>query len=203
MDKIKEALGKLDKDNPADWTQAGLPSVERVRELAGDDTITRSQIGEAYPGFDREGPATKDDAGANSGSGEQADPNARFKQGEERGEGLGNPNDAMNNAERISEEAGGVGDKRDVPEYESERTELTPAEIAKHCPDAILLLEAAVAAGMSGRFSRNSALQTLLRGYQVAQTEIKEVQVRLDKRISDRDEENARAKEKEAEDNAA
>lgn len=116
--------------------------------------------------------------------------NARFIKAEEQGEGLGNPNDAMNNAERRPTEP---ADRPDAPVYESERTELSADLIAKHCDDPIMLIEAACLAAGTGRFARNNALQTLLRGYRVAQDEIKEMQVRLDKRTEDKQAENNRA----------
>jgi len=52
-DKIKSALSKLDTKNDAHWTDAGLPSVDVVRGIAGNMEITRKQIGAAWPGFNR------------------------------------------------------------------------------------------------------------------------------------------------------
>ena len=66
--------------------------------------------------------------------------------------------------------------------------------------DAVALLEAAASAAQSDRFRRNNALQNLVRGYQVTQLEIKEVQGRLDARISDRAAKNAASREQTAKD---
>ena len=52
-DKIKLALDLLDHDNDEHWTQAGLPSMDAVEALVGDDTITRSDVESASPGFVR------------------------------------------------------------------------------------------------------------------------------------------------------
>jgi hypothetical protein len=49
VENIRNAVGKLDTALDTDWTQAGLPSVDRVRELAGDPSITRPDIEAACP----------------------------------------------------------------------------------------------------------------------------------------------------------
>lgn len=53
MEKLIEALQKLDKANDNHWTSDGLPKVDTVRFLAGDQTITREQISAAAPNFNR------------------------------------------------------------------------------------------------------------------------------------------------------
>ena len=53
MSKILEALGKLDRTNENHWTADGLPRIETVRMLAGDQTITREQITAEAPDFSR------------------------------------------------------------------------------------------------------------------------------------------------------
>jgi len=63
-DTIIAALEKLDPTVNEYWTNDGLPNVESVRSLAGDNTITRKQITEAAPQFTR----------ANPKLGEQAEP---------------------------------------------------------------------------------------------------------------------------------
>lgn len=50
---IAEALDKLGVDNADDWTEAGLPSMARVKELTGNADLTRAEVGEARPGFNR------------------------------------------------------------------------------------------------------------------------------------------------------
>lgn len=54
MSKILEALGKLDPANENHWTADGLPRIETVRMLAGDQGITREQITAEAPDFSRE-----------------------------------------------------------------------------------------------------------------------------------------------------
>lgn len=54
MSKILEALGKLDPANENHWTADGLPRIETVRMLAGDQSITREQITAEAPDFSRE-----------------------------------------------------------------------------------------------------------------------------------------------------
>lgn len=54
MSKILEALGKLDPTNENHWTADGLPRIETVRMLAGDQGITREQITAEAPDFSRE-----------------------------------------------------------------------------------------------------------------------------------------------------
>lgn len=49
---LKAAIELLDPANDSHWTSAGLPSVEAVSEIAGDK-VTRAQIEEAAPGFQR------------------------------------------------------------------------------------------------------------------------------------------------------
>lgn len=50
---IEAALGKLSVDNADDWTEAGLPSMARMKELTGNSDLTRAEVGEARPGFNR------------------------------------------------------------------------------------------------------------------------------------------------------
>lgn len=67
--------------------------------------------------------------------------------------------------------------------------------------NAVLLMEATTAAAMTDRYVRNNALQTLVRGFQVSQSEIRDVQKRLDARIQSKADEAAA--DKAAEDKAA
>lgn len=50
---IADALNKLSADNNDDWTEAGLPSMARMKELTGNSELTRAEVGEAKPGFNR------------------------------------------------------------------------------------------------------------------------------------------------------
>jgi len=53
MSKILEALSKLDTNNDNHWTADGLPRIETVRMLSGDQSITREQITAEAPDFSR------------------------------------------------------------------------------------------------------------------------------------------------------
>lgn len=51
--KIREALKGLDPTNDKHWTDDGLPREGVVQKLANDQTLTRKDISEALPGFQR------------------------------------------------------------------------------------------------------------------------------------------------------
>lgn len=51
---IKEALVSLNPEDDSLWTGDGLPTVEAVQILLGDESITRAQITEADPSFCRD-----------------------------------------------------------------------------------------------------------------------------------------------------
>lgn len=50
---IEDALQKLDVNNDNHWTADGLPRIETVRMLAGNQALTRDAIAAAVPGFCR------------------------------------------------------------------------------------------------------------------------------------------------------
>jgi hypothetical protein len=52
--KIRAALAQLDPKNDAHWTDDGLPRTGVVQKLASDPNLTRKEIQEANPGFQRE-----------------------------------------------------------------------------------------------------------------------------------------------------
>ncbi len=53
MTTIVEALQSLDHVDDEQWTAAGLPKVETVQELTQNNDLTRSDIDEVAPGFER------------------------------------------------------------------------------------------------------------------------------------------------------
>ncbi len=61
-EKIVAALGQLDKENPNHWTAEGLPRLDTVKLLAGDQSLTRDAINAAAPGFSRAGTVPSDAA---------------------------------------------------------------------------------------------------------------------------------------------
>lgn len=50
---LPEALGKLDSTNDNHWTQDGLPRLETLKMLTGDQTLTREIVSSQYPDFKR------------------------------------------------------------------------------------------------------------------------------------------------------
>lgn len=73
--------------------------------------------------------------------------------------------------------AGNTQDEGIEPE---DLTALIVAEFAQN--DAVLLMEAVVAAGNTDRFRRNNELQGLIRGFMASQNAIRDLQARLDAR---------------------
>lgn len=53
VQKIRAALAQLDPTNDSHWTDDGLPREGIVRKLASDTTLSRRDISEAQPGFQR------------------------------------------------------------------------------------------------------------------------------------------------------
>lgn len=80
MNKIVEALKKLDVTNDNHWTADGLPRLDTVKMLASDQSITRDQANAAAPGFCRENAATwapaEQGQGGSTGTSESAAPAA-------------------------------------------------------------------------------------------------------------------------------
>lgn len=64
-EKIIEALKQLDVADESQWTKGGDPAVEAVSELAGE-TVTRQQIIDAAPKFNKENPVIDEDETGNS-----------------------------------------------------------------------------------------------------------------------------------------
>lgn len=71
--KIVDALKKLDPNNDNQWTQDGQPKLDALKFLVGD-TVTREQVQEAAPDFNRGN--TTIGEGANDGSNDRAVDNA-------------------------------------------------------------------------------------------------------------------------------
>lgn len=192
---LPAAISALDPALDGDWTQAGEPAMSRIQELTGKPDLKRADVEAAQPnGFNRANanaaPTVKDDNNGSQASTETPSTNSEAF------------NDAL---------GGGDGSKgNEAVSRMGMNGELSPsaqavAQILEKCFDgenfdAVALLEAAASAAQSDRFRRNNALQNLVRGYQVTQLEIKEVQGRLDARISDRAAKNAASREQTAKD---
>lgn len=52
-EQIQKALSSLDVNNDNHWTADGLPRLETVKLLSGDQSITRESVTSAAPGFSR------------------------------------------------------------------------------------------------------------------------------------------------------
>lgn len=68
--KIREALKGLDATNDKHWTDDGLPREGVVQKLANDLTLTRKEISDAFPGFQR----TPVEANKETGAGPKGEP---------------------------------------------------------------------------------------------------------------------------------
>ncbi len=53
---LEEALQKLDPTDSSQWTADGLPLIDKVKELTGDDSITRALINKDHATFTRDNP---------------------------------------------------------------------------------------------------------------------------------------------------
>lgn len=232
---IHSSLSKLDPANDDDWTNGGLPSMPRMKELTGKSDLTRDEVASAAPGFNRTNSASAPSDLSNVGGGAEGAPTKKEEQEAapdegEPGEPVGNQHDvkeqyrtpaeiSQDNADdklppgeaainqttsfypEITAGGGGQPGEDDGPLIagDGERASRYPSagEIAEHCPDAILLFEAAVAAGSADKYRRNNPMQTLIRHYQVEQDAIKTYQGRLDVRDADRKAQNAEAEKTE------
>lgn len=60
MENITLALKKLDPTNDDHWTSDGAPRMDAVHAVAEDESITRKQVTDAWPEFNREVAAAQD-----------------------------------------------------------------------------------------------------------------------------------------------
>lgn len=190
-DKIKEALRKLDPNDDGDWTEGGLPSMARMKELTGMDDLTRQKIGEADPGFKRD---TLQGKKENRGDNGQTPPKRTAKQEEQTPEDLIQPNldpESNPNVGRTDlgpyEGQAHTADQRENLHAEEAMEEAGDVSVSEG-DDPIALMERVVAAGSTDRYRRNGELQNLIRHYQVNQVAIKDMQGRLDERNERREE---------------
>lgn len=180
---IKAALGKLDTSEPSDWTQGGLPAVDRMKELTGLEDLKREEISAAAPGLTRDNVSAAPSDLSNVGTSDvsnSAGPSDLSIVGEQNEEAGLQGNDAENEAARLEGEA---AEQADAFSFED------PAAVAEKVGNPVLLLEAAVIAmNANERYRKNAELQAFMRGYYIQQTNIKAHQTRLDKRFDDAEE---------------
>jgi len=50
---VGQALESIDPTDDEDWTAAGKPAMDRVKELTGSTTLTRAELEALYPDFAR------------------------------------------------------------------------------------------------------------------------------------------------------
>jgi len=216
--RIKASLSKLDTANDDHWTDAGLPRVERLRDLTGDQGITRRMVEDAAPGFNRANAhaAPSDtstltskqtpvaEAGADTPipvqivkANEIGEPDAGsfMKSAAEISKENADPDltageAAANTATSMYPEitAAGEGqpgnDDGSLFAGDEDRPAATvePSAIADSYPDAFALLDALAIVAAQPRYRRNGELQQLIRSYSIQQTQMRDLQGRLDAR---------------------
>lgn len=173
---IKAHISKLDPGNADHWTTAGLPSVSAVSELAGEP-VTRSQIAEAYPGYDREK--------ANAGASSEEPP--VIAQADEK------PASTERDGDILGDVIARDGDPQVVQELEAARPPVGAEkdELADEGPDGLAMLTEAMGVLQGPRYMRNNELQALVRQFMVQEPSIHAWQARLDQRAEERDKHRA------------
>lgn len=78
---LAEAIKQLDPANDAHWTDDGSPMLSEVQRLCNDSSVTRAQVNDAIPGYDRKIASFR----SGSGVGGQKAP------AKDEGAGLGEP----------------------------------------------------------------------------------------------------------------
>lgn len=193
--RIRAAVEKLDHKSDDDWTQGGLPAVDRVKATSGMDDISRQDISDAHPGYARQKPDDDADGQPNSdgqraAEGDEAAPLSELEEAEQRIKpnmpAEENPNVGRDDLGPYEGQAHTADQTQNLQAQlcTDERDRMpTAAEIAERITDPVLLIEAAVAAmNASDRYRKNGELQTFLRDYSIRQVNIKAHQGRLDKR---------------------
>lgn len=186
---LQGAINSLDVTNDDHWTGNGDPAMAFIHDLTGDESLKRVDVRAATPeGFNRSNAAA-----APTLKGEENDATGSITST------LASTIQAITNAD-LGDDNGSQNDEADqgvrmIPDAVSPQVEailkmMSSAINADHV-DPVILLEAVSAAASDNRYSRNSALQNVVRGYQVSQAQIKDVQGRLDARIADRAQKNA------------
>lgn len=183
---LTEALNALDPAIDDHWTKDGSPSVDAIKGITGNNSHTRADIDAVLPnGFNRTNAHAAPTLGEGDGSGDGSDGESSGDAG--AGDGAG--------GDDMDREAVDLMAAFEAGEDEPHMTDndKAVANILKGCFDdhgfnAVVLMEAATAAAQADRFRRNNTLRSLTQGYQASQTQIKEMQARIDMRSAKRDE---------------
>lgn len=172
---VLEALQSLDVGNDDHWTNAGLPAISAVSDIARQP-VSRAQIIEAWPGFDREQAKAGAVPPAPAAPAEGPASNEKTDAPELTPTGLDAPK-----PEGMEKEGEGNNGEAGGPEADPEAVDE---------PDAIEAIEAALALAQSPRYARNAELQTFVRQWQVQQHNVRAWQDRLDQRAARRAEQS-------------
>lgn len=182
---IRKAIENLDPANDEHWTNAGLPAVNAVSDAVGEN-VSRQQIAEAYPGYDRAKAEDERDGRNQEGSDADAPPA---------------PSQTEPNEDDVREEPEGALPDGTFPIDEGliEKGEANSdnpysedpgdgLKVGKHDedPDAIAMIEDALRVAQGERYMRNYELQAFVRQWSVQQTLIRESQRRIDARNAER-----------------
>lgn len=166
MNELQQILHQLDIENDDHWTATGLPVVDVVSARAGR-TVTRTEITQAWPKFDR-------------------DELRRFiAEGEKNKQPAENPPAPPSGSDDDGQAQTGTGDVTHKPLFGDEGGDEGEGDGQKKVTP-MDLIEQATNLANSDEYRNNYELQTFLRGYQVAQRNIHEVQKRLDLRAERR-----------------
>lgn len=198
MQNLQEAIKSLDPENNDNWTGTGMPSVDAVIAAVGG-TVTRKQIGEAVPGYDREAARkaalVSGEAGA-VGDGDQNDQSDETPPSPELNVAMtddekkkfdddvlrDNVNHWSKLANDLEVENENLKNENDYLREELEALKDGSQSGSDNDNDPVSLIERAVAASKHDRYGRNYALKSYLGAWASNCEEAKQVQKRLDLR---------------------
>lgn len=137
VEKIREAVALLEPATPEHWTQGGKPSVETVRELTGDPSVTRADIDAACPDAKRDAPAK---AETNNGEGDGTDA-AQEPQGGDQTAPETSDETQQGNADETAQASDddGKGAEENAQEGETGESDIREPELSDDDADTVLL----------------------------------------------------------------
>lgn len=159
--KIREALKRLDPLNAKHWTDDGLPREGVVREFANDQTLSRKDISEAFPGFQRTKP--KGDAPVEA---DAAAPAAPAPGGEDPLTGDVSPEARAAHRLMSPPDTEGADPAQNTGEF------MTEDEVREVLETRVRDAEQAVADAQQGVRDANTLVQTRMRELQEARAEL-------------------------------
>lgn len=169
---ILEALKALDTKNDNHWTADGLPRLDTVKMMAGDQSITRDQVSAAAPGFQRSNAAdyTPPETPATPAQAAQpaAQPQQAAGQGDSGGEGPNAPQPEANAASATGASQG-----------ETEQPEVAGG--AGSATDEIEALEAALAEKTASVDDLRHRISDLTKQFEAERQEEDDLRARVEK----------------------